>query len=373
MIQVCGVAIYVAATHPGSNFFLTLFATNYKQSTIIKNVIMKVNRYKKRSRLFLIPVFIFLLNVTFVSAQQKFAADNAVNVQLFQTIRNGDTKKLESLLSKGADANAVSDDYSALMAATLNGNIDAMKLLIKHGASVNYYNKDSISSIWLAVPDYNKVTLLVQHGADVNWRSREGNNVLVKLAAIPGSAKLMRFLISKSCDVQKSGRLNDIMYNATGSDDTAIVGLLIRNGVSLNDTNIVGDHPINSALNYRCFNTLKMLVDNGADVNVSPITGVLPLFGGVTPLMWAAVSNDKRSFYYLLQHGADAKATTYRGYTTLMFLAMSEEDDPEMTQALIDHGASPTAKAKDKTDALYYASLKGNTKSVALLNKYISK
>ena len=163
------------------------------------------------------------------------------------------------------------------------------------------------------------------------------------------------------------------MSNAASSDDTAILGLLIRKGVSVNDTNFVGDYPLTFAANYRCFQTLKMLVDNGANVNVSPKAGILPLFGGVTPLMWTAVSNNKPGFYYLLDHGADAKARTIRGYTTLMFLAMSEEDDPAMMQALIDHGALPAAKAKDNTNALYYAALKGNTKSVALLHTYTSK
>ena len=56
-----------------------------------------------------------------------------------------------------------------------------------------------------------------------------------------------------------------------------------------------------------------------------------------------------------------------------MFLAMSEVDDPEMTKALIKHGVSPTEKAKDQTDALYYARLKGNTESVAILSKYINQ
>lgn len=334
---------------------------------------MEVNHYKIPVNYLLLLALLFLFYATNTHAQVTFVQDNTATVQLFQAVRTGDTKKLESLLKKGADANTVLEDYSVLMAATLYGNVDAMKALIKHGANVNYYNRDSISSIWLAVPDYSKTNLLIQHGADVNRRSREGNNVLVKLAAIPGSAKLMKLLIDKGCDVNHSGRLNDIMFNAAGTDDTAMVGFLIRNGVSINDTNIVGDYPLTSATNYRCFQTLKMLVDSGANVNVSPKAGILPLIGSVTPLMWAAVSNDKPAFYYLLDHGADAKARTTRGYTTLMFLAMSEEDDPAMMQALIDHGALPAAKAKDNTNALYYAALKGNTKSVALLHTYTSK
>ncbi len=321
---------------------------------------------------FILSVFVSIVGSSKAVAQLNSNIDSVLNTQLSQVIRSGNITKLETLLKQGANANTISNDYSALMAATLNGTAAEMKLLIKHGANVNYCNRDSISALWLAAPDYDKTLLLINNSANPQQRSREGNNVLVKLAAIPGSVKLMELLISKGCDVSKSGPYNDIMFNAASTDDTAILSLLIRNGISVNDTSFTGDYPVNAATNFRCFNTLKMLVENGANVNVSPKHGILPLISGVTPLMWAAVSNDKPSFYYLLQHGADSKAITPRGYTTLMFLAMSEADDPEMTQALIELGASPVAKAKDQTDALYYAGLKGNTKSVAILTKYIT-
>ncbi len=314
-----------------------------------------------------ISILLFLVIAIGSEAQSPAASDSMRNVQLFQTIRLGDAAKLERLLKDGANANSRLNDYSALMAATLNGTVEEMKLLIDHGADINYFNKDSISSIWLAVPDKDKTWLLINKGANVQQRSKENNTVLVKLAAIPGTVGLMQLLISKGCDPRKGNRANDILYNAAGTDDTAMVGLLLRNGLHVNDTSSLGDYAINSSTNYRCFNTLKMLVENGANVNVSPKQGILPLFAGVTPLMWAAVSNDKPSFYYLLAHGADAKAVTPRGYTTLMFLAMGEDDDPDMTAALIAHGASPSYKAPDETDAVYYAKLKGTTKSVELL------
>jgi ankyrin repeat protein len=180
----------------------------------------------------------------------------------------------------------------------------------------------------------------------------------------------MQWLIEKGCDPKRSSPANDIMYNAAGSGDTALVGLLIRHGVSVNDTSSYGDYPINAATNYRSFGTLKMLVDNGAEVNVSAKNAVLPLLIGITPLMWTAISNDKPSFYYLLDHGADPNAKSPRGYTPLMFLSMADVDDPEMTIALIKHGADPTGKAPDVTDALFYASQKGNTKSVEILSTY---
>ncbi|MFT3934522.1 MAG: ankyrin repeat domain-containing protein [Chitinophagaceae bacterium] len=306
-------------------------------------------------------------------AQNAAGKDSLLNAQLFQTIRTGDAVKLEALLKSGANANARTEGYTALMAAALNGNAEEMKVLLQHGANVNDYNADSISALWLAVPDMEKTKLLISNGANVSWQSKEKCTVLLKLVSIPGSAELMQLLISKGCDPRKAAADNDLMYFAAMSCDTSIVGLLLRSGLKANDTASFGDYPVNAATNYRCFNTLKMLVDNGANVNVSPKTAFLPLFIGVTPLMWAAVSNDKPSFYYLLDHGADAKAVTPGGYTPLMFLAMSEDDDPAMTKALIEHGALPTAKAKDETDALFHARKKGNTQSATMLAQYVSK
>lgn len=321
--------------------------------------------------------FFFLLSIACccqsTAKAQASTADSIARLEFFKTIRSGDAVKLESLLKNGANPNAVMGDYSALMAAALSGTVEEMKALINHGADVNYFNKDSISAIWLAVPDMGKTTLLMAKGANVGQRSREGNTVLVKLAAVPGSAGLLQLLMAAGCDPKKSCMANDIMYNAAGSGDTAVVGLLIRHGVSVNDTCSFGDYPINSAINFRSFETVKMLVENGAAVNVSPAHGILPLFIGVTPLMWAAVSNDKPTFYYLLEHGADAKAKSPGGYSTLMFLARSDTDDPAMTQALIDHGASPADKALDETDALYHFRLRGNTPSVELLTKNLGK
>lgn len=317
----------------------------------------------------LLFIFAVLFCIVNAKAQQKPIADSTLT-SLFQTIRSGDVTKLEALLKQRANPNAVLDGYSALMAAALNGSVEEMKLLLDYGADVHYRNVDSITALWLAIPDEEKTRLLLERGAKADVRSREGSTVLVKLAAIPGSAELMQRLIDKGCQPRNSGPHNDAMYNAAMSGDTAVVGLLIRQGVSVSDTSFLGDYPVNAAVNYRCFTTLKLLVEHGADVNVSPKNAVLPLLIGITPLMWAAISNDKPSFYYLLDHGANPNAKSPRGYTPLMFLAMANVDDPEMTLALIKHGADPGMQAPDVTDALFYASQKGNTKSVEILSNY---
>ena len=61
------------------------------------------------------------------------------------------------------------------------------------------------------------------------------------------------------------------------------------------------------------------------------------------------------------------------GVTALMLLQQSDSDDPEMTLALIKHGARVGDKQPDGSDALYFAKQKGNTPTVALLQKYLQQ
>jgi len=319
-------------------------------------------------------MFLLMFIISFnLLAQQPAMPVRGKTGALFQAIRSGSTEQLQQQLSNGADANDSLDSYSALMTATLCGSLEQMKILIEQGANVNYHSPDGSTSLWLAVPDWDKTKLLLDNGADANHKIG-GYGILVKLAAMPGTIKLFHLLIDKGADLKKSASDNYLVYNAASSGDTALLDFLMRSGFNVNDSVSFGDHPINNAVAFRTFATLKMLVDNGADVNVVEwIPQGLEAFKGFTPLMSAAVEHDKPSFLYLLEHGANPNAKSKQGYTPLMLLQQSETDDPEMTLALIKHGAIVSEKAQDGTDALYYAKEKGKTPSVAILEKYANR
>jgi len=223
------------------------------------------------------------------------------------------------------------------------------------------------------VPDRDKTKLLLDHGADPNHLV-QGYGVLVKLAAIPGTLDLFHLLIDHGANLRKMAPDNYLLYNAASSGDTAMIGFLIRSGFNVNDSVSFGDYPINNAEAFRSFAALKMLIDNGANVNVKQWIGPgLDAFKGFTPLMFAAVCNDKPSILYLLDHGADPNARNKSGYTPLMLLEQSDSDDPDLIVAFIKHGAHVDEEAPDGTDAMYYAKQKGNTASVAMLEKYLKK
>jgi ankyrin repeat protein len=305
-----------------------------------------------------------------VAAQTTPAhAPTPYDTALFQVIRSGDAAALQKKLGNGADPNAIADGQSALMAATLFGSADEMRLLLDKGAKPNFVDPDSLTALWLAVPDSAKTTLLLDHGADPNLLSKEHYSALVKLVNFPGTAPLFQLLVAKGADPKKAAPDNMLLYGAASTGDTALLGLLLRMGFRPNDTAAFGDYPLNAALSFRTFATVKMLIDSGANVNITVPNNVFPNMRGMTALMTAADEDDEKSFLYLLDHGADPNAKSVSGYTALMFLQLTETDHPAMTQVLLDHGADPKQKDTNGDRPYDMALRKGNVRSAQLLKQ----
>jgi ankyrin repeat protein len=311
----------------------------------------------------LLWVAIFSLASSVRSIAQK-QPDSA----LFRVVRSGEVGGLKQRLDAGADPNASDKGFSVLMAATLCGSVGQMRLLLERGANPNAADEDSITALWLAVPDTAKTSLLLDRGANPALLSKEHYNLLVKLVSFAGTTPLFRRLVARGAD-PRGGRDNLVLYNAAGTDDTILVSYLLGLGLRPNDTTFFGDYPINSAVNYRCFATLKLLVEHGANVNVGLPNTVLPNQRGITPLMLAAVGDDEQTFYYLLDHGADIHAKSRTGYTALHFVQMGLTDHPGMTRALLARGADPLEKAIDGNSPRSLSANKGNSLSAQLLNK----
>ena len=325
-------------------------------------------------KIFIIVSFVICqihFNMTF--AQQPPGLRNSKTTALFDAIRSGSSEELNKALTNGANANDSLTGYSALMFAALDGTADQMSILISHGASVNYQNADSITALWLSVPDMDKMRLLLDHGADIHHKI-DGYGILVKLSMIPGTTDIFQFLMERGADPLHSSQDNLLLYNAASTGDTMLLGFLLRLGFKVNDTTSFGEVPLNAALQFRTPATLKMLVEHGANVNYQNLHEPnLPALIGFTPLMNAAVANDRESFLFLLDHGADPNMRSKNGVTALILLQQSDSGDPEMTEALIKHGARVGEKQPDGSDALYFAKQKGNTPTVALLQKYLQK
>jgi len=304
----------------------------------------------------------------FVCVTLSVHAQDAGPERMFSLIRACKTDTLEWLLSHGANPNTIFNGYSALMGAALNGTAEEMKILIRYGANVNYINDDSLTALWLAIPDEEKTMLLLDKGSNIFVNARGGTSMLQKLVSIPGAAPLVQLFLAKGTDVRKNNDGNSLVVRATISGDTAILGILIRLGLDINEADPEGVPPIIYAAQYHNLPTLAMLAAHGADVNA------VSKRRGMTALMNAARVGDEEIVIYLLEHGANARVVSKSGYTALTYWGFSEADRPEITQSMYDQlGKAAFNKAGDGADALYWAQKRGETRAVQLLRKYMQQ
>lgn len=94
--------------------------------------------------------------------------------------------------------------------------------------------------------------------------------------------------------------------------NAAVAAHLVNQGANINlaATNQMRVAPIHAAAAARQIEIVKMLVENGADVNAKQQQGFVPLHA-------AAQNGDAEMTKLLLDHGADAKARSDNGQTAL--------------------------------------------------------
>src|SRR5262249_13973398 len=184
-------------------------------------------------------------------------AAKALPAALAKAIRDGDLKAVRAQLDAGVDVNARdANGNTPLLLAAVYAGPECVELLLNKGADVNAANKAGATPLMRAATDYAKSKLLIDAGADVKAKSALGKTAILIAALKYGNSKTVKLLLDK-------GAARD------------------PNGVS----------PILLAASTGDLDTMKLLVEHGADVNEMP--GPNPRSGGSrTPLGWAACRDD---------------------------------------------------------------------------------
>lgn len=117
--------------------------------------------------------------------------------------------------------------------------------------------------------------------------------------------------------------------------------------------------PLLEAVRLSDFETVALLVENGADVNGVSSTGYTPILQTAYRAGLDSNADDVRICQYLLQKGAKVNVSKRDGVTLLMVLA--HKNRPEMSELLIENGADVNAQMIDGKNALMIASSCANT------------
>ena len=207
--------------------------------------------------------------------------------------------------------------------------------------------------------DLAKISTILAGGADVNERDRVSERTALWWAAKGGNKAVMESLFNAKADANikdKQGR--SALWGAVETDlDT--VKLLIDKGADVNLRDKINSTPLLWASGFGKPETVGYLLSKGADVKAVDDNGW-------TPLIWAAGLGQPQTVQILVNSKADLSAADKQtGDTPLLRGARTGK--AESLQILLAAGADIKAKNKAGQTALHLAAASGSAEKVQLL------
>ena len=281
---------------------------------------------------------------------KNFRGETALMVSCSELSDNDDIINL--LLDNGAKVNDVSlTKDSALMLASINSKVLAVKILVERGADVNIRNREGETALSKAcrtmANNYDVVELLVDSGSDVNNRDNYGCNPLIwaSLWARDRKDKIIEKLLENGADVNYAGipgkNENTALMCLCRNNNLDMVKKILEYGANPNQNGGFGSSPLTAACKVNNIDMVRELIKYGADVNK---VGEL----GKTPLIMASEVNNKEMVRELLELGATLENTDNRGCSALTCACRNRNLD--IIKEILDHTANISNLTQEAVD-----------------------
>jgi ankyrin repeat protein len=264
-----------------------------------------------------------------------------------------------------------------LMNAGAVGSIDAMKLLLEHGAGVNLTSTNGATALMWSVTDIEKVRLLLARGANVNAASNRGRTALHLAARSDASAPVVKLLLAAGADPKATDALKSTaLLAATAGNDIETIRLLVDAGIDINAADMAGFTPLITAASNGNLGAVRLLLAKGADVSARSADGAFQKvkagtieLGSWTPLIAAAAYGSPELIKTLLDAGAQVNVADVRGMTPLMLAVATDLQNGEVVRLLLAKGADPNAKSHAGETAMDWARKIGAPSTIEILRR----
>jgi ankyrin repeat protein len=152
------------------------------------------------------------------------------NEELTDAAKQGDSVAARDALRRGADANAVIDQWTALLWAAQEGHTEIVDLLLDAGANVNFADSGGFTPLKQAVGESRLETMehLLLRGADVNHRgTSDGGCTALHTATAYGLIECIRLLLLYGAGVRALNDRGQTPYDvAIECEEAGAAGLL---------------------------------------------------------------------------------------------------------------------------------------------------
>lgn len=197
------------------------------------------------------------------------------------TVFREDSQELSRLLVNGANANELTPEGdSALLVAVLEGNLDAVAILLQHGAQANLPNlRGGLRPLHVAAMrgHLSIVRTLLTHGATVNATAGDSAVTALAFAARAGHTAVVHRLLEHGANpnvpINQPSDPEDLhglslLILACSLGDADMVHRLIATGANVNRPKADGITPLMAAAFNGELACAQLLIDAGADVNL---------------------------------------------------------------------------------------------------------
>lgn len=187
-----------------------------------------------------LKIFLWLFIIVILIPSAFIVIRDLLAERLWYAVRNNNVSYVQHYLEKGGEVDLTKDipasdgkvhDYTLLMEAANHGSIEVAIVLLKHKANVNAVTSFNTTPLIYAARGGNPalIKLLIDHGADINW----DESAPLAQAVFYGHIDAIKALLDAR------SRITDQAINlATYSDRKDILQLLIDHGAKITQKEI---------------------------------------------------------------------------------------------------------------------------------------
>ncbi len=258
-----------------------------------------------------------------------------------------------------------------LLKAVKSNNFNETKKLIHLGANINLSDKNNANLLMWAVykSDFKVVNYLLENGAKYkkngiiwlnNNKTEYYNNILI-IAVVEGKLKILELLINK-LDISIDRNKIPVLHYASFNSKIKIIRFLLKKNININ-AKYTDDKatPLIYALLNKSLIAAKILINNGADVNIKNSYGWSPIYIATRNLNLDIIK-------LLLEKKVDVNAQTQNGGTPLILAV--KKNNTEIAKILLMFGAEIQIKDKYNKSAIDYATNMNNKVMLNILNNF---